>query len=91
MKSIKMRILLFVVYSTAFIIFGLAQERQAPAPPPDGTVRCHNVVVNGQKPNCACWGRPDQKNPQCKPPGEDPKCTNHCKYTYCDCEYKCQS
>lgn len=72
------------------------EEGPAPSPPQDGMARCIN---DGRRPdktypdkahtNCPCWGRPDKQRPECKPKGEDPKCTNHCKFHMCDCDTHC--
>lgn len=96
-----MRRKLFLILSILFIgvstivLQGQAPQQQNPVQAqPEGTIECHNFVKDDQKPNCACWGRPNTDNPQnpeCKPLGEDPRCTNHCKAHMCKCKLKCQS
>ncbi|MBI2669926.1 MAG: hypothetical protein HYX20_02195 [Candidatus Yanofskybacteria bacterium] len=94
MKHAKRQTLILVAASFLFFGLALSQEGPAPTPPQDGKAKCHNFTKDGQKPNCTCWGNAnpnDPKYPNCKPQGEDPKCTNHCKRYMCECKPKCQS
>lgn len=88
---------MLLLFSVSILQSQQTQQSQAQtlAQTQDGVARCHNFVKDGKKPNCNCWGTTDTNNPNyrvCpKPQGEDTKCTNHCKVTFCDCKSRCQS